>query len=94
MSKQLERKREELAAHYSVARSIPRELPSELRALAAMIVNMLGRHTHEQRQAILRFALEREKFIPVNRSSVFAGTSIMRERSELVEEPGEAPAIE
>jgi len=50
---------------------IPHELPSDQRALAALIINMLARHTHEQRQAILRFALEKEKFIPVNQTSVF-----------------------
>jgi hypothetical protein len=55
------------------------ELPAELRALAAVVVNMLARHTHEQRVAVLRFALEKEKYIPVAKSSVFSGTTIMPE---------------
>jgi hypothetical protein len=71
-----------------LARTMPQgmepALSAEQRALAAVIVNMLARHTHGERQAVLRFALSQEKFIPVNRTSVFAGTSIM---------PGEPPAI-
>jgi hypothetical protein len=55
---------------------LARELPSDQRALAALIINMLGRHSHEERVAVLRFALEKEKYIPVNRSSVFSGTVI------------------
>jgi len=76
----------ELAFNYPLhAQSVPVELPADQRALAAIIVNMLVRHTHAQRVAILKFALEREQFIPVSKASVFAGTSIM---------PGKAPQIE
>ena len=81
--KELRGGRQELArgednALYSCA------LASDQRALAAIIINMLHRHTHAQRQAILRFALAQEQYIPVNTSSVFSGTSIM---------PGEAPEL-
>ena len=56
------------------------DLPIELRALAALVINMLVRHSHEERVLVLRFALEKEGLIPVNKTSVFSGTDIMRER--------------
>jgi hypothetical protein len=69
----------ELAKKEDVA-LMARELPSDLRALAALVINMLHRHSHEQRQAVLRFALEKEKFIPVSKTSVFSGTSLDPQR--------------
>jgi len=54
------------------------ELPMDQRALAAIIINMLHRHGHEERRAILKFALEKEGEIPVSKASVFSGTAIER----------------
>jgi hypothetical protein len=63
-----------------VARRIPAGveavLPSDQRALAAIIINMLHRHSHGERRAILRFALEKEGEIPVSRASIFSGTHL------------------
>ena len=79
MSKQLDYSQKLLPSGMAAGLSV------EERALAAVIVNMLARHTHSQRRAILRFALEKEGKIPVSKTSVFSGTSIM---------PGKAPQIE
>jgi hypothetical protein len=72
----------ESAVAVTIPAGMEAELSSELRALSAIIVNMLARHTHSERRAVLRFALEKEKFIPVAKTSVFSGTAIERTRLE------------
>jgi hypothetical protein len=88
MKRLIKKEESAILSHASSLHTLPAgmeaSLPAELRALAAVIVNMLARHTHGERQAVLRFALEKEKQIPVQKTSVFSGTSIM---------PGEPPAI-
>jgi len=70
----------EVRGDNSLSSQVSWDLSPELRALAAIIVNMLHRHSHAERQAVLKFALEKECEIPVSQSSVFSGTSLMPRR--------------